>query len=169
MWANAMKGLRKLGIAAAVQEVGRPLRPKGELRSWRGEVFYEIPAAAMEERFGDVTVALHRADLQKTLSAALDGDAVRLGAEFTGFEQDEGGVVARFADGWEERGDLLIGADGLRSAVRTRLLGDRPPRYAGYTAWRGIAELEYDPLPGGAGSELWGRGGRFGLVKLRWG
>ena len=166
LWANAMKALRKLGLYDAVQAVGRPLRPSGELRSWRGEAFYEVSAAAMEERFGDVNVTLHRADLQKTLLAALDEDTVRLDAEFAGFEQDQGGVLARFANGREERSDLLVGADGLHSVVRRQLLGDGLPRYAGYTAWRGVVELEEDPVPGGGGFESWGRGGRFGLAKL---
>ncbi len=166
LWANAMKALKKIGLYDAVRVAGRPLRPGGELRSSNGEVFHEVSAAAMEESFGDVTVALHRADLQEALLGALDEDAVRLGADFRCFEQDEKGVVARFADGWEERGDLLVGADGLRSVVRARLLGDGPPRYAGYMAWRGVVELEDDPLPGRAGFEAWGRGERFGLVKL---
>lgn len=108
----------------------------------------------MVERFGDVTVVLHRADLQEALLEALDGDAVRLGAEFRSFQQGEEGVVARFGDRREEHGDFLVGADGLHSAVRMRLLGDGPPRYAGYMAWRGVAELEEDePVSGKAGFE----------------
>lgn len=165
LWANAMKALRKLGLYDAVQAVGRPLRSSGELRSWRGEVFYEVSAAAMEERFGDVNVALHRADLQKTLLAALDEDTVRLDAEFAGFEQDQGGALARFANGREERSDLLVGAYGLHSVVRRQLLGDGLPRYAGYTAWRGVAELE-DPVPGGGGFESWGGEGGPGWRNL---
>jgi 2-polyprenyl-6-methoxyphenol hydroxylase-like FAD-dependent oxidoreductase len=58
---------------------------------------------------------------------------VRLGAEVTAVEQDGGGIVARAADGTEERGGLLIGADGLSSVVR-RAIADAPIRYAGYTA-----------------------------------
>ena len=122
LWANAMKALQKLGLYEAVLAIGRPLRPKGELRSPNGEVFYEIPAAAMEERFGGVTAVVHRADLQKTLHAALGEEAIRLGAEVTGFEQDKGGVVARFAGGREERCELLIGAEGLNSVVGRRAL-----------------------------------------------
>ena len=86
----------------AVLAVGRPLRPSGALRSWRRAVFYEVSTAGVEETFGDVNVALHRADLQKTLLAALDEGAVRLGAEFAAFEQAGGGGVARFANRREE-------------------------------------------------------------------
>jgi FAD-dependent urate hydroxylase len=166
LWANAMKALRKLGLYETVLAVGKPLHPKGELRSPNGRVFYEMPSAVMEERFGGTTVVVHRADLQKTLCAALGREAIRPGAEVTGFEQDKGGVVARFAGGREERCELLIGADGLHSTIRVQLLGDGPPLYAGYVAWREVAELGEEPFPGGGAFEAWGRGERFGLVKL---
>jgi FAD-dependent urate hydroxylase len=166
LWANAMKALRKLGLYDTVLAVGKPLRPKGELRSPNGRVFYEMPAPAMEKRFGGATVVVHRADLQKALCAALGEDAIHPGAEVTGFEQDKGSVVARFAGGREERCELLVGADGLHSAIRGQLLGDGPPLYAGYVAWRGVAELGDEPFPGGGAFETWGRGERFGLVEL---
>ena len=47
-----------------------------------------------------------------------------------------------FADGREERADLLVGADGLRSVVAGQLLGGLRLRYAGYSVWRGVAGLE---------------------------
>lgn len=54
-------------------DAGRPLGRKGQLRSRSGEVFYEVPAAPLEERFGEATVPVHRADLQKALLSALVG------------------------------------------------------------------------------------------------
>ena len=168
LYPNAMKALRKLGLYDAVLEQGQPLHPGGQVRSWRGEVLVEVSAAVMEERFGDVTVGIHRASLHRLLLEALGeaGGEVRLGAAFSGFEQDERGVVARFADGGEERGDLLVGADGLRSAVRERILGDGPPRYAGYSAWRGLVDPANGYLKGKAGFEALGCGSRFGMVAL---
>jgi 2-polyprenyl-6-methoxyphenol hydroxylase-like FAD-dependent oxidoreductase len=73
-------------------------------------------------------------------------------------------VTVRFAGRREERGDLLVGADGLNSVVRARLFGDEKPLYAGYTAWRGIAGDGF--MRDGWGSESWGRGERFGMVSL---
>jgi 2-polyprenyl-6-methoxyphenol hydroxylase-like FAD-dependent oxidoreductase len=56
------------------------------------------------------------------------------------FDQDERGVVVHCTDGASERADWLIGADGIRSTVRRRLLPELEPAYAGYVAWRGLIE-----------------------------
>ncbi len=79
----------------------------------------------------------------RMLRAALPDECYRRGAEFRRFETVAGGVRVHFADGRREDGTLLVGADGVRSAVRQALLGEVPPLYAGYAAWRGLlAEAE---------------------------
>src|SRR5262249_4787480 len=60
------------------------------------------------------------------------------GKELMAVEEHSGGVVARFADGSIAAGDLLIGADGLRSTVRAQFLPDVTPLYVGYAAWRAL-------------------------------
>jgi 2-polyprenyl-6-methoxyphenol hydroxylase-like FAD-dependent oxidoreductase len=67
------------------------------------------------------------------------------GQELASFEQMARGVVARFADGSAAEGDVLIGADGLRSTVRQPCLPAIVPLYAGYVAWR--AMVREDALP----------------------
>lgn len=57
---------------------------------------------------------------------------------FSRFEQDENSVIAHFADGDVRRGDLLVGADGLRSSVREQCLPGMTPLYAGYVGWRAL-------------------------------
>ena len=76
--------------------------------------------------------------LFEMLSGALGSDAYHLGKDFVRLSQERGGVVAHFADGTSAVGDLLVGADGFRSAVRTQLLPEAQPLYAGYVAWRGL-------------------------------
>ena len=56
------------------------------------------------------------------------------------FSETSEAVTARFADGTEASGDLLIGADGLRSAARAQMFPDVEPNYAGYVAWRSIVD-----------------------------
>jgi len=69
------------------------------------------------------------------------------GRKFVSFEQDAVGVVAHFADGGREAGDLLIGADGLRSTVRAQCLPDVVPLYSGYIAWRALIPEAEIPSP----------------------
>ena len=62
------------------------------------------------------------------------------------FTQSERSVVAHLSDGGAVEGDLLVGADGLRSTVRQQCLPELSPLYAGYVAWRAlIAEAAFPP------------------------
>ena len=164
LWANATKVLRGLGLYGPVREAGAEIG--GEVRSWSGKKLFSFSAADLRRRFGEANLAIHRADLHAALLSALPESTVRLGAELADFEQNGQCVVAHFAEGWEERGNLLVGADGLHSAVRARVLQDGPPRYAGFTAWRGIVEGADGLVPEGVGLNVWGRGSELGLTNL---
>lgn len=65
-------------------------------------------------------------------------DHYHCGKAFARFEQDAGSVTAYFSDGESRQGDLLVGADGLRSSVREQCVPGLAPLYAGYTAWRAL-------------------------------
>jgi 5-methylphenazine-1-carboxylate 1-monooxygenase len=94
--------------------------------------------------------SIHRGRLQTVLLRAvrerLGPGAVRTGHRLVGFEQDADGVLARFADRLPARGDVLVGADGIHSTVRSRMFpGEGPPRWNGVTIWRGATDWpEYD-------------------------
>src|SRR5262245_9614619 len=154
LFANAMRALARLGVREAVAARGAAAGRSAILTS-AGRELVQVPHDLLEG-----TVALHRADLQAVLAEA--AGEVRLGVEVTAVEQDAGAVIVRAASGAEERGDLVVGADGLGSVVR-RAIVEAPPRYAGYTAWRGVSPVAIEP---GRLSESWGVGERFGLVDI---
>jgi 2-polyprenyl-6-methoxyphenol hydroxylase-like FAD-dependent oxidoreductase len=78
--------------------------------------------------------------LYRMLRNVFPDDHYQAGRTIEGFDQDDEGVTVRFADGPPERAAWLIGADGIRSTVRRRLLPELEPAYAGYVAWRGLFE-----------------------------
>ena len=162
LWPNAVKVLYKLGLEQVVQSYDIS-EMAGGFYNRRGEVLATTSTTELKERFGVTSIALHRAELQAAMLEKADPEIVHLGQQLVRFEQHSGGVTAFFADGQQLEGSLLIGADGLHSVVRGQLFGFEKPRYAGYTAWRGVTTQPHqDLLPG----ELWGQGQRFGMVPL---
>ena len=78
--------------------------------------------------------------LYRALREALPGRDYRLSKNLHRVEQDGASVTAVFADGTRETGDLLVGADGIRSTVREQFLPQTEPLYAGYVAWRSVLD-----------------------------
>jgi len=154
LFANAMDALGRLGVAEAVAAAGAPARHSAILTS-DGRELSTLPVELL-----DGMVAVHRGDLQAALLQA--AGEVRLGVEVTDIDQSGDGVVVKAADGSEERGDLLVGADGLWSRIRGSVIS-AAPRYGGYAAWRGVSPVAIET---GHLSESWGIGERFGLVDI---
>ena len=87
--------------------------------------------------------------LVRAVQARLDEFAIRTSHRLAHVEQDDDGVTAHFVDPAtgapvaSERGDALIGADGIHSKTRSVLYPEEgPPRFSGITMWRGVNEQE---------------------------
>ncbi len=165
LWPNAIRVLQRLDVGAAIADAGA-VATNGALRSSRGAPLGAGPAETAVAGVDAPTVVVHRGLLQTILLAALDEHVLRLGAKCVGVAQDAQGVTVSLADGSTEHGDLVVGADGLHSRVRTVLVGDGPPRYSGYTAWRGIVPLDRSLADRLRPGESWGRGCLFGVARL---
>jgi 2-polyprenyl-6-methoxyphenol hydroxylase-like FAD-dependent oxidoreductase len=166
MQGNAMLAFRAIGLEDQVRAAGE-VPARVEMRRFDGKLLLAMDLAEVERAVGATSVALHRGDLHAVLRAAA-GDVVELGAEATGYHDDGESVTLAIAGGTTARGRALVGADGLRSAIRAQVLGDTALRYAGYTTWRGVT------APGTAaalppqmiGGEALGRGERFGWIPV---
>ncbi|WP_033345074.1 FAD-dependent monooxygenase [Catenuloplanes japonicus] len=136
---NGVRALRDLG---AVPRRGAVVRPDAvELRRWRDNALLgRAPLDDAETRYGAPYWTLTRADLSGALLAAVDGAGLHLGRRCIGASVGRGGVRLRFADGGEHVADLVIGADGVHSALRAALGedGGLGPRYSGHVAYRAV-------------------------------
>jgi salicylate hydroxylase len=140
---NASRLLGRYGLGDAMARAA--VRPSGIVfRRWQdGRVLgREELGDTIEDRYGSPYYHFHRADLIALLAEAFGPKQIKLGCRLVDIEQDENGVTAHFQDGTTERGDLLIGADGIHSKVRERLFGEEKPRFSGQIAYRGLAPAE---------------------------
>jgi len=80
------------------------------------------------------------ANVYRPLKDRFPASRYHFGKGFAGFERSSGEIIASFDDGSQARGDLLIGADGLRSGVRAQLYPGLEPAYVGYVAWRALVD-----------------------------
>ena len=165
LWSNAIKALNQVGAGDAVISAGSIPLSHGEVRSWRGKLICETLVEEIKRRTGAPTIVIHRGNLLRALHQTL-GDQVRSSCRCVNVQEDAEGVSAEFTDGTTERGDILIGADGIHSVVREQLHGAQPPRYAGYIAWRGITEFSNPRLPDGSWCLWTGRGSQVGYLPI---
>jgi salicylate hydroxylase len=142
---NAMKALRSLDLEDAVRAVaGRTRRQL--LRSWHsGRVISAIDRRQQAERFGAAACNVHRADLLDVLAASVEGAVVTLGARAGAVETESGVTSARFEDGSGVEADVLIGADGIHSAVRASVFGPDAPRFTGKICYRSVIPVAAVP------------------------
>jgi FAD-dependent urate hydroxylase len=165
LWANAVKVLRKLGAGEAIENIAATIQ-KSEVRTWRGKLLLRTDFKPISEKIRAPSFGIHRADLQAKLADALGREHITLGTTCVAYSQDEKGATALFAEGGEVRGQILIGADGVKSLVRNQLLGNEQPRYAGYTAWRGVGLIDCPEVPVGATFVALGRGSQVGMLPI---
>lgn len=91
-----------------------------------------------ERKYGAPQLTIHRADLLAALADAFPADRVRFSKRLEKIDVTEGGAELSFADGTKDRCDVVIGADGIHSAVRTALFGVEHPRFTGVVAFRAV-------------------------------
>lgn len=159
LWPNATRVLRDLGLLEHVLARSGP-NTHFLVRASRGEVLMNIALGD----FDVPAICARRADLLAVLIAALPRECVRLGRELHHLEQVGNKVRVHFAGGVVKDHDAVIGADGIRSHVRSELFGASDPIYRGYTVWRGMASYDGCAARSGANSETWGAGHRFGIL-----
>jgi 2-polyprenyl-6-methoxyphenol hydroxylase-like FAD-dependent oxidoreductase len=151
---NGMKALAALGeeVAEDVRAAGAPIGADhtSYFLTARGRILARTTLGGGEPKWGASTVPILRSRLQDVLlrHAAKHQVEIRTGDTATGYTDTGPGVALHLTGGATLTGDVLVGADGVRSVVRRGLLDDGDPRYAGYTVLAGTAPAP-EPFPDG--------------------
>jgi salicylate hydroxylase len=120
-----------------------------------GRLRFRQPLKAVaREKYGAPYLSAHRIDLHNMLRGAIGDTPLTLGANCVGADTVNGTAVARFAGGATAEGDIVIGADGIRSAIRAQYFGDGHPLFTEMMAWRAIVPMDCVPTRIGPGGEV---------------
>ncbi|MBI3799240.1 MAG: FAD-dependent monooxygenase [Deltaproteobacteria bacterium] len=140
---NATRLLHRLGLTDPLRQVA--VRPQAlQMRRWEdGKVLSRQPLADVcEATFGAPYYHLYRPDLLAVLASAVPDGIVQLSHRCVGVQQSESGVAVTCEDGMTVSADVVVGADGIHSAVRALLFGPESPHFSGSIAYRGLVPAE---------------------------
>ncbi|MFF7440419.1 FAD-dependent monooxygenase [Streptomyces sp. NPDC008122] len=172
---NAQRALDVIGLGDRVRELSA-WQGDGGMRTPDGRWLARTDAEAAAARFGGPLVLLHRATLVGILTSALPEGVVRTGVTATVTDPgddrrparltvSEAGTATGNATGTDIEAELVVAADGIRSAIRGTLFPDHPgPRYSGSTSWRVVVPAPGRPF---APHETWGAGRLWGSQPLK--
>jgi salicylate hydroxylase len=142
---NAVRVLERLGLGPALRRDGVAVDALRFLR-WTDDA----PLASLRlgddgrEAYGAPYYTIHRGDLHRALLACLPDGVLELGADCAEVHEESERATVVFEDGRREAADVVVGADGIHSMVRTGLARD-VPRYTGHAIYRGLVEAERVP------------------------
>ena len=148
MTPNAVRVLKALGLESDLQRVG--FLPEAMVgRNWQTarELFRTPLKDSCPTLYGAEFFHVHRADLHAILSKDVPLENVRFGVQCTGVELGRETAIATFSDGTSFEADVIVGADGIHSAVRGAVWGQDKPQFTGHMCWRALVPVDKHPLP----------------------
>lgn len=167
IWPNGVKCMQHLGMGEIIETYGGPMRSMAYQEYRSGAIMTRFSLAPLIERVAGRPCPVSRAELQREMLDFWGRDRVQFGKRVTEAQEDADGVTVRFSDGASARGDVLIAADGSRSALRPAVLGYAPERrYAGYVNWNGLVEIDEAIAPADQWTTFVGEGKRVSLMPV---
>ena len=138
--ANVTNIFKRIGLLELVKACGSPVEVRN-MREWNtGNIIStnRLGDTIAERELGSPYLVFGRSELLDRLGEQLPDGVAHYGMKCVGVEQDETGVRAIFENGHVATGDVLIGADGIRSTVRRLVFGEVEPVFSGKVAYRGL-------------------------------
>ena len=162
---NAMQVYDKIGLKAMIEEKSNHISgmniTKPDLKP-----ISKVDLIYFEKKYGVSNRAIHRADLIDILVGELDRHEIILGHSLSEIRNDDPLFELKFENGHLASSNILIAADGVNSKVRNHLFPKIPIRTAQQICWRGVTSFDLPEAYQSVLTEAWGRGSRFGFVKL---
>jgi len=167
LWSNGVKCLNYLGLTEQVAKLGGQMDQLAYIDGLTGDTMTQFSLLPLIEEVGQRPYPVARADLQNMLMDEFGREDIQLGKKMIELQEQEDGVLVKFADGTEIKTDLLIGADGTHSITRAYVLDEQVSRrYAGYVNWNGLVEISEKLTPADQWTTFVGQGKRVSLMPV---
>jgi salicylate hydroxylase len=140
---NSVRQLERIGLGPAVQKYGARVGPGSHYFRHDGSPI--APVQVTDNAGWNATFGMHRADFVDFLAAALPSGVVHCGHRAVAFEQAGDTARVRFANGASAEGDVVVGADGIHSALRPCVFPPSTPVFHGTISYRGLVPRERLP------------------------
>ena len=148
LWSNGVKVLNRLGLGSAIATIGGPMEHMAYYEGKTGDLLTGFSLSPLIDRVGQAPYPVSRTDLQTMLLEAIGADQVQLNKRCVAIEQTIDSATAIFEDGSKATGDVVVGADGTHSIIRSHVLGQPTERrYAGYVNWNGLVPISDELAP----------------------
>ncbi len=133
------------GIVETIKNLGCEVK-KTVIKNIHGETIRTNPRSSLQDKYGHPVITVWWWHLQQILASKLPSESIHLNYRCVGFEQSDRSVSIYFDNGETVSADLLIGADGINSAIREALIGDGEPRYLKSMSWRTVMKYDQELL-----------------------
>ncbi|MGB3614979.1 MAG: FAD-dependent urate hydroxylase HpxO [Elainellaceae cyanobacterium] len=166
LWSNGVKVLNRLGLGEQIAKIGGPMEHMAYYDK-DGNLLTGFSLEPIVQRVGQSPYPVARTDLQQMLLDAFGAERVQLNKRCVAVEQTEAAATAIFEDGDRVTADLVVGADGTHSVIRSHVLGHGTERqYVGYVNWNGLVPASKDLAPRNSWDIYVGNGQRASLMPV---
>ncbi|KQT18105.1 monooxygenase [Chryseobacterium sp. Leaf404] len=164
MAVNAMQIFEKLGLKEKIENAGNKIHGIS-ITDEKLKTISTTNVLALEKKFNSCNVAIHRAELQNILAENLGFENIKLNHSLKQISSKENYHI-EFENGNKIESKIVFGADGIHSKIRNQIFKTGNIRNAAQKCWRGLTTFELPEKYSHHALEIWGKGKRFGFVKL---
>ncbi|WBV60968.1 FAD-dependent monooxygenase [Chryseobacterium camelliae] len=161
---NAMQIFETLGLKEKIEKAGNPIHGIS-ITDEKLKLLSKTNVLELEKKYNSCNVAIHRADLQRILAENIGFEHIELNHSLKTIRKNEN-YLLNFENGTEIKSKTVFGADGIHSKIRNQMFGAGNIRNTGQVCWRGLVEFDLPEKFHQEAIEAWGKGKRFGFVRM---
>ncbi len=161
---NAMQVFETLGLKEKIEKAGNKIHGIS-VTDEQLKLISKTDVLELEKKYNSCNVAIHRADLQRILASSIGFEHIELNHSLKEIQKEEN-YLLNFENGNEIESKIVFGADGIHSKIRNQIFGTGSIRNTQQMCWRGLVEFDLPEKFHQEAIETWGKGKRFGFVKM---